>query len=143
MEGLEGLKDCRLDHVAIAVNDIEESIKIYTALGLRFDSKREVVESQKVKTAFAAIDAHAHIELLEPTDEDGPIAKYIAKKGQGIHHLCFQVPNVKLKQQELEIQGLKFIYEAPIMGAGNCLVNFIHPKSSNGVLIELSQKVKD
>ena len=137
------LADCHLDHVAVAVSDIEKSIKIYTALGLQFSSEREIVESQKVKTAFAPIDANAHIELLEPVGNDGPIAKYIEKKGQGIHHLCFRVQDVKLKQEQLESQGFKFTYPEPIVGAGKCLVNFIHPKSSDGVLIELSQKQED
>lgn len=139
---LPNLEDCHLDHVAIAVSDLENSVKKYENLGLTFDSKREVVESQKVKTAFASIDIKAHIELLEPTDESGPIAKFIAKNGEGIHHLCFRVKDVALKQKELEIKGIRFIQETPFKGANNCLVNFIHPKSMNGVLIELSQKME-
>lgn len=139
---LPNLEDCHLDHVAIAVSDLESSVKKYENLGLYFDSKREVVASQKVKTAFAAIDSKAHIELLESTDESGPIGKFIAKNGEGIHHLCFRVKDVALKQKELEDQGIKFIQQAPFTGANNCLVNFIHPKSMNGVLIELSQKME-
>ncbi len=138
---LPHLENCVLDHVAIAVNDLEISAKKYEDLGLIFDTKREVVESQKVKTAFAHIDENAHIELLESTDETGPIAKFIEKNGEGIHHLCFRVPDVALKQAELEAKGIRFIGEKPFEGANSCLVNFIHPKSMNGVLIELSQKL--
>lgn len=137
------LEDCVLDHIAIAVNDLETTVDIYSALGLTFTPEREIVESQKVKTAFASIDHNAHIELLEPTSSDSAIQKYIDKKGPGIHHICFKVKDVILKQQELSDKGFKFIYENPTEGAGNCLVNFIHPKSTGGVLIEISQKLKD
>lgn len=136
------LDDCILDHIAIAVDDLEHSVKLYENLGLKFASDREIVESQKVKTAFCSIDNNAHIELLEPTSEESSIAKFIQKKGPGIHHLCFTVKDVKQKQEELANKGFKFIYEKPFAGAKNCLVNFIHPKSMNGVLVEISQKMK-
>ena len=139
---LPELEDCVLDHIAIAVNNLEDSVKLYTELGLKFDEKREVVESQKVKTAFCHVDENAHIELLEPTSEDSSIHKFIQKKGPGIHHLCFTVKDVNEKQEELMAKGFKFIYEKPFAGANNCLVNFIHPKSMNGVLVEISQKNK-
>jgi methylmalonyl-CoA/ethylmalonyl-CoA epimerase len=134
------LDDCILDHVAIAVNDLEESVKMYTDLGLKFSKEREVVEEQKVKTAFAHIDTNAHIELLKATSEDSAIQKFIDKNGPGIHHLCFRVKDVVAKQEELLSKGFRFIYPEPKIGAGNCLVNFIHPKSTGGVLIEISQK---
>ena len=137
---LPELEDCILDHVAIAVKDLDESIKVYTDLGLTFSSDREVVEEQKVKTAFAHIDTNAHIELLEPTSDDSAIQKFIDKNGPGIHHLCFKVKDITKKQEELLSKGFRFIYPAPKVGAGNCLVNFIHPKSTGGVLIEISQK---
>jgi methylmalonyl-CoA/ethylmalonyl-CoA epimerase len=140
---LPELGDCVLDHIAIAVTDIEKSVETYTALGLNFSDEREVVESQKVKTAFAPIDQHGHIELLEPTDESSAIHKYIAKKGPGIHHMCFKVNDVKAKQEELSAKGFTFIYPEATVGAGNCLVNFIHPKSTGGVLIEISQPLGD
>lgn len=135
------LKDCVLDHIAIAVTDLEKSVKTYEALGLKFASEREVVEEQKVKTAFAHIDQNGHIELLEPTVEDSNIAKFIQKKGPGIHHICFKVPNVIEKTNDLTEKGFQFIYSEPQKGAGNCLVNFIHPNSTGGVLIEISQKM--
>jgi methylmalonyl-CoA epimerase len=134
------LADCHLDHVAIAVTSIEHSQKIYEALGLVFNSEYEIVEEQKVKTAFANIDVHAHLELLEPTSEESTIAKFIQNKGEGIHHLCFRVKDIDSKITELSQKGFKFIYPQPVLGAGGCLVNFIHPKSCSGVLIELSEK---
>lgn len=137
---LPELENCILDHVAIAVKDLDESIKVYTDLGLTFSADREVVEEQKVKTAFAHIDTNAHIELLEPTSDDSAIQKFIDKNGPGIHHLCFKVKDIAKKQEELLSKGFRFIYPAPKIGAGNCLVNFIHPKSTGGVLIEISQK---
>lgn len=132
------LSECVLDHIAIAVTDLEKSVETYQALGLRFSSEREVVESQKVKTAFAPIDHNGHIELLSPTSADSAIQKFIDKKGPGIHHICFKVPDVVSKQKELTDKGFSFIYPEPTEGAGNCLVNFIHPKSTGGVLIEIS-----
>ena len=137
---IKGLEDCFLDHVAIAVEDLEKSVKIYEALGLSFDSSREVVAKEKVTTAFAAIDNNAHIELLEPTDETSVIHQFIQKKGPGLHHLCFRVKDIAEKQKELEEKGFRFLSEKPKDGANHCLVNFIHPKSCGGVLIELSQK---
>jgi len=136
---LKHLEDCFLDHIAIATSDIENSVNLYSALGIHFDEKREIVESQGVKTAFGNIDTHAHIELLEPTHSDSSIAKFLDKKGPGIHHLCFRVKDVLVKQKELEAKGMKFIYPEPFAGANNCLVNFIHPKSMNGVLVEISK----
>jgi methylmalonyl-CoA/ethylmalonyl-CoA epimerase len=132
-------KDCFLDHVAIAVKDLDISQKIYEDLGIKFNSSREIVSSQSVTTAFAHVDLHAHIELLCPLNEAGPIQKFIEKNGEGIHHLCFKVPDVIKKGEELKAKGYKLIYETPILGASNCLVNFVHPKSSGGVLIEISQ----
>ena len=132
-------KDCFLDHVAIAVSDLDRAQKIYEDLGLKFSNTREVVESQKVTTAFAHIDEHAHIELVCPINKEGPIQKFIDKNGDGIHHLCFKVPNVEKKCEELRSQGYQLIYEKCFVGANNCLVNFIHPKSTGGVLIEISE----
>lgn len=138
---LPNLEDCFLDHVAIAVEDLEKSVDIFSSLGLSFSAEREVVEEQKVKTAFAHIDTNAHIELLEPTSEESAIHKFIQKNGPGIHHLCFRVKDVNSRQKELSEKGFRFIYEKPVKGAGGCLVNFIHPKSTGGILIEISQKV--
>lgn len=134
------LNDCHLDHVAIAVKDLDRSQKVYEMIGLEFDSEREVVESQGVETAFGKADTRAKIELLCPYGESGPIHDFIEKKGPGIHHLCFRVTDIKKKSAELVQQGFRLIYDSPRPGAGGCLVNFIHPKSTGGVLIELSEK---
>ena len=137
---LPDLGDVYLDHIAIATKDLERSVSVFTKLGLNFSSEREIVEEQKVKTAFAKIDGRANIELLEPLNGDGPIQKYIEKKGEGIHHLCFSVKDVKASTEKLRADGFVFIYDEPQIGAHQCLVNFIHPKSTGGILIEVSQK---
>lgn len=129
-----------LDHIAIAVKDLDSRIKVYEDLGFKFSSNREIVESQKVITAFAHVDKNAHLELLMPLNSEGPIQKFIEKNGEGIHHLCFQVPDVETMGNDLKQKGYQLIYDVPQKGANNCLVNFIHPKSTGGVLIEISQK---
>lgn len=134
-------KDCFLDHVAIAVSDLDRAQKVYEDLGLTFNHEREVVESQKVTTSFASINEMAHIELVCPLNNEGPIQKFIEKNGEGIHHLCFKVTDVLKKSEEMKALGHKLVYQDPIIGANNCLVNFIHPKSTGGVLIEISQTI--
>jgi methylmalonyl-CoA/ethylmalonyl-CoA epimerase len=121
-------KDCFLDHVAVVVEDLDQAIKVYEDIGLEFSEEREIVESQGVMTAFAGIDG-----------EGGPIHKYLEKKGPGIHHLCFKVPDIEAKCKELVEKGIRLTSEKPFPGANNCLVNFVHPKSTGGVLIEISQ----
>ena len=135
------LEDCHLDHIAIAVENMQESKAFYELLGLKFVHDEEVSE-QKVMTSFAYVDGKSKIELLESTDPDGPIGKYISKKGAGLHHLCFRVQDIEKKQKELTDKGIRFLYEQPKHGAGDCMINFIHPKSTGGVLIELSEKNK-
>ena len=137
---LPDLQDCILDHIAIAVKSIPAAKKIYEDMGLVFAPEIEEVKDQKVFTAFANVDTNAHIELLEPTSTESTIHQFIEKKGEGIHHLCFKVPDVVAKTKELSDKGYKFIYPEPRIGAGGCLVNFMHPKSTGGVLIELSQR---
>ena len=137
---LPDLQDCVLDHIAIAVKSISAAKKVYEDMGLVFAPELEEVKDQKVFTAFAHVDTNAHIELLEPTSTESTIHQFIEKKGEGIHHLCFKVPDVVAKTNELAAKGYKFIYPEPRIGAGGCLVNFMHPKSTGGVLIELSQR---
>jgi methylmalonyl-CoA/ethylmalonyl-CoA epimerase len=137
---LPDLRDCILDHIAIAVRSISDAKKVYEDMGLVFAPEIEEVKDQKVFTSFASVDSHAHIELLEPSSTESTIHQFIEKKGEGIHHLCFKVPDVVAKTNELTAKGYKFIYSGPRIGAGGCLVNFIHPKSTGGVLIELSQR---
>jgi methylmalonyl-CoA/ethylmalonyl-CoA epimerase len=135
-------KDCYLDHVAIAVSNLDRAQKVWEDLGLTFDSAREEVLSQQVTTAFAHVDTHAHIELVCPINEQGPIQKFIEKNGEGIHHMSFKVPDVQKKTEELQGLGYKMIYEKAVPGANNCLVNFIHPKSTGGILIEIATTQK-
>jgi methylmalonyl-CoA/ethylmalonyl-CoA epimerase len=137
---LPELQGCILDHIAVAVKDIASAKKIYQDLGLIFSPEIEEVREQMVLTAFAQMDEHAHIELLEATSKDSAIHKFIQAKGEGIHHLCFKVPDVLAKTEELTKKGYRFVYPVPRKGAGGCLVNFIHPKSAGGVLIEISQR---
>jgi len=143
LKGLEFLSGCSLDHVGIAVVNLDASIKCYESIGLKFDSHREIVDDQKVTVAFAPMDQNARLELIASTTEDGPIAKFIESKGAGIHHLCFLVDDLRQKQAELEKKGMKFVYKEAKVGANQRLINFIHPKSTGGVLIELSQKIND
>ncbi len=131
-------KDCYLDHVAIAVTNLDHAQKIWEDLGLTFNTTREDVPSQQVTTAFANIDEQAHIELVCPINGEGPIQKFIEKNGEGIHHMSFKVLDVHKKTEELKSLGYKMIYESPVIGANNCEVNFIHPKSTGGVLIEIA-----
>ena len=132
--------DVQLDHIAVAVNSIDVAQKIYEDLGLHFEKKREVVTSQKVETAFAKLDSNAKLELLCPINSEGPIQKFLETKGPGIHHICLNVNDIEAKSKELVNLCYKLIYENPQVGAHNCMVNFVHPKSTGGVLIELSQR---
>lgn len=127
----------RLDHVGIAVTSIEESLGIYRALGLA-ESGRETVEGQGVVTAFLPL-GETRLELLEPTDADSPVAKFLAKRGPGVHHLCFAVPDLERALADLEARGFRLVNESPVQGAGGRRVAFLHPSAGHGVLIELSE----
>ena len=127
----------RLDHIGIAVRSLA-SAKIYEDLGLTIDHV-ETVETQRVKTAFLSA-GDSTLELLEPTSPDSPIAKFIEKRGEGIHHICLRVENIEAHLERLKAQGYRLINEAPVPGAHGCRVAFLHPSAGNGVLIELSEK---
>jgi len=133
-----------LYHVAIAVNNLSEVEKIYeTALGLKVEH-REVVEEQKVSTSMLVPkDGGTAIELLEPTSEDSPISKFLEKRGEGIHHICYKVDDIESVLTRLKEQGVRLIDETPREGAYNSKVAFIHPKAMNGVLIELAEVKED
>jgi methylmalonyl-CoA/ethylmalonyl-CoA epimerase len=143
IKNLTDQKSLVLDHIAIAVSSLSKFQTVFENLGLEFNHPIELVETQKVQVSFTQIDQVAKIELLEPTETSSVIQKYLDKKGEGIHHLAFQVLDMSLeeKQKQLEAKGMKFIYEEPTIGAGGMKVNFIHPKSCNGLLIELIEKV--
>jgi len=126
-----------LDHIGIAVRSIDAA-RIYQALGLTIDYV-ETVETQGVRTAFLSV-GEASLELLEPTGPESTIAKFIEKRGEGIHHLCFRVDNLEEHLARLQAQGFRLINDAPVPGAHGCRVAFLHPVAGNGVLIELSEK---
>ena len=131
------MKKPPLDHIGIAVSSLERAA-IYNVLGLEIDHV-ETVESQKVKTAFLSV-GNANLELLEPTAPDSPIAKFIEKRGEGIHHICLRVENIDAHLEKLKADGYRLINESPVPGAHGCRVAFLHPAAGNGVLIELSEK---
>jgi methylmalonyl-CoA/ethylmalonyl-CoA epimerase len=129
-----------LYHVAIAVRNIGEVERLYQkALGLKV-THREVVEEQGVRSSILEPeDGGATIELLEPLSNDSPISKFLEKRGEGIHHICFTVDNIELTLKRLKEQGVQLIDESPRLGAYGARVAFIHPKAMNGVLIELAE----
>jgi methylmalonyl-CoA/ethylmalonyl-CoA epimerase len=131
----------KVDHIGIAVNNLEETLKFYEdVLGLKCEGT-EVVEEQKVKVAFLPA-GDTELELLESTTEDGPIAKFIAKNGGrgGIQHVAVRVDNIERAIEEVKAKGYKMIDETPRYGAGNARIAFCHPKGTDGVLLELSER---
>jgi len=133
------MKVLKIDHLGIAVNSIDEAKKLFhEILGLKFEGT-ETVEEQKVTTAFFPV-GDSEVELLESTAPDGPIAKYLEKRGEGIQHIAFRVDNLEEALAELKEKGIRLIDEKPRMGAGGAKIAFLHPKSTHGVLIELSER---
>lgn len=130
------MKKPTLDHIGIAVRSLA-SAKIYQDLGLTIEHV-ETVETQRVKTAFLSV-GDSNLELLEPTSPDSPIAKFIEKRGEGIHHICLRVDDLEAHLERLKASGYRLINEAPVPGAHGCRVAFLHPSAGNGVLIELSE----
>jgi len=128
----------RIDHVGIAVRNLEEAIKVWEGLGLKVEEVEEVPE-QKVRTAIIHV-GESRIELLEPTAEDSPIAKFIAKRGEGIHHIALGVENIEEHLKKLKEEGYRLIDEEPRIGAGGAKIAFVHPKAVTGVLLELCQR---
>jgi len=131
-----------IEHIGIAVKDLDQSIKFYEdVLGLKC-YRIEEVKDQKVKTAFFQV-AQTKIELLESTDPEGPIGKFVQKKGEGMHHIAFTVNDVNSSLEELKKNNIKLIDETTRKGAEDFDIAFLHPKSTNGVLIELCTKAKE
>ena len=128
----------KIDHIGIATEGIEQAARFYSeALGLKVEDVEEVSE-QKVRVAMLAI-GESRIELLEPTSSDSPISKFLRKRGPGIHHIAIQVEDIWRSLESLKREGAQLIDEAPRTGAGGCLVAFVHPSSTGGVLVELVQ----
>ena len=133
------MKILKIDHLGIAVKSIEEGKNFWTdVLGLKFEGSETVAE-QKVTTAFFPV-GESEVELLESTAPDGPIAKYLEKKGEGIQHIAFRVENIEAALAELKEKGVRLIDAKPRIGAGGAKIAFLHPKSTNGVLVELCQR---
>lgn len=129
----------KIDHIGIAVSNIQNAAKFYTeALGLKV-SEIETVEEQKVKTTGILL-GDTRIELLESLDAEGPIAKFIEKRGEGIQHIALKVDDIKAQLDDLKQKGIRLIDEEPKTGAGGAKIAFIHPKSTNGILIELCER---
>lgn len=126
-----------LDHIGIAVSSLAEGAKFYQALGLELEGVEEVSE-QGVKVGFLPV-GDTRLELLEPTGESSPIAKHLERRGPGLHHLCVRVDDIRVSMAALSEQGYRLLSDEPQQGAHGCLVCFVHPKSTGGVLLELSQ----
>ncbi|MGM0396536.1 MAG: methylmalonyl-CoA epimerase [Bacillota bacterium] len=129
----------KIDHIGIAVKNLDETLKFYEdVMGIKCISK-EVVEEQKVRVAFLPV-GESEVELLESTTEDGPVAKFIEKRGEGIQHIAFKVDNIEEAIKDLQEKGVRLIDEKPRYGAGGARIAFLHPKSTSGVLIEISER---
>lgn len=132
----------KIEHIGIAVKSLNESNALFEKLFGAPAYKEEEVESEGVKTSFF-MNGPNKIELLEATNPESPIAKFIEKKGEGIHHIAFDVENIHNEVERLKEEGFVILNETPKKGADNKLVVFLHPKSTNGVLIELCQEIAD
>ncbi len=133
------MKIKHIDHIGVAVKNIGQAGRFYTdALGLGIEDV-ENVAGQKVDVAFIPI-TDSEVELLESTDPDGPIAKHIDASGEGVHHIAFRVENIEAALEELKSKGVRLIDQSPRKGAGGAKIAFIHPKETNGVLIEICER---
>lgn len=129
----------KIDHLGIAVNSIDDGKNFWSeVLGLEFEGA-ETVDAQKVTTAFFPV-GESEVELLESTSPDGPVAKFIEKKGTGFQHVAFRVANIEDALQELKDKGIQLIDKEPRIGAGGAKIAFLHPKATGGVLVELCQR---
>jgi methylmalonyl-CoA/ethylmalonyl-CoA epimerase len=128
----------KVDHIGIAVKSLAESSELYELLGIKSTGTEEVAE-QKVKVAFFPV-GDSEVELLESTAPDGPIARYIEKNGEGIQHIALRVDDLDAALAELKAKGVRLIDEKPRYGAGGARIAFVHPKSTGGILLELSEK---
>ncbi|MEB8346211.1 methylmalonyl-CoA epimerase [Flavobacteriaceae bacterium KMM 6898] len=132
----------KIEHLGIAVKDLETSNILFEKLLGAAHYKVEDVLSEGVKTSFFKVGPNK-IELLEATDKDSPIAKFLEKKGEGIHHIAFEVDDIVSEMERLKSEGFTILNDVPKKGADNKLVAFVHPKTSNGVLVELCQEIRE
>ena len=131
----------KIEHIGIAVKNISSANKIYEKLLNTKVYKEEEVKNEGVKTSFFKV-GESKVELLEGTSEDSPISKFIAKRGEGIHHIAYEVEDIEKEMARLKSEGFELLNDRPKVGADNKLVCFVHPKSANGVLVELCQEMK-
>lgn len=136
------MKVSKIDHLGIAVSSIDSGRKFWEdVMGLEFEGT-ETVEAQKVTTAFFPV-GESEVELLESTAPDGPVARYIEKKGEGLQHVAFRVENIEEALFELKEKGIKLIDQEPRKGAGGAKIAFLHPKATGGILVELCERDSD
>jgi methylmalonyl-CoA/ethylmalonyl-CoA epimerase len=128
----------KLDHIGIAVRNIDDALAIYRTLGVDVQHVEDVA-SQGVKTAFLSV-GDSSLELLEPLSDASTVAKFLEKRGEGIHHICLRVDDIEAHLARLKSEGYRLINESPVPGAHGCRVAFLHPSAGHGVLIELSEK---
>ncbi|MDI6905461.1 MAG: methylmalonyl-CoA epimerase [Candidatus Bathyarchaeia archaeon] len=129
-----------VDHIGVAVNELDEAISLYRdVLGLKLEDVH-VVEEQKVRVAFFSTGGETRIELLEPTGSESPVARFIERRGEGVHHIALKVRNIEAVLKELKDKGLKLVDEKPTIGVEGTKIAFIHPKSTRNVLLELCEK---
>lgn len=131
----------KIEHIGIAVKSLDTAIPLFEKLLGGPCYKTELVETENVNTAFFKM-GESKIELLESTDPGGVIARYLEKKGEGLHHIAFDVPDIEAEMRRLQKEGFTLLSEKPKQGADNKLVCFLHPRSTNGVLVELCQDIK-
>lgn len=127
----------KIDHVGVAVASIDEALPVYRALGLDA-TLREEVPTQKVRTAMLPL-GESRIELIEPTAQDSSVARFLARRGGGVHHICLAVDDIQKAINELSARGFRLLHTRPVAGADGKRVAFLHPEAAHGVLIELSQ----
>jgi methylmalonyl-CoA/ethylmalonyl-CoA epimerase len=133
------MKVLKVDHIGIAVKNMDEALKLYQdILGLKLVTT-EVVEQQKVKVGFIPV-GDSEIELLESTSPDGPVAKFIESRGEGVQHIALRVENIDQALEELKAKGFRLIDETPRYGAGKARIAFLHPKGTGGILLEISER---
>mgnify|MGYP001277575163 FL=1 len=130
-----------IEHIGIAVKDIKVSNRIFSKIFGKEPYKTEIVDSEGVVTSFFQLGDNK-IELVASINEDSPIAKYLSQKKEGIHHIAFFVENIEIEMQRLKKEGIRLLNDIPKYGADNKLICFLHPKDTNGVLIELCQEIK-
>jgi methylmalonyl-CoA/ethylmalonyl-CoA epimerase len=131
----------KFDHVGVAVKSVEQMLAIYSKIG-EFQVKQTEVAGQKAKVALLKA-GETSVEFLEPTSEESALAKFIRERGEGLHHIAFEVDDIEKATEELKERGFRFIYDKPADGKFGSRVNFMHPKSTGGILVELTQGPKD